>query len=266
MKNLFIKNTELPFFELRLTEDNPEPYNLHSHSTLSIGAMTSGKTTMTSKSEQKELKAGELVIINPKRAHSCNPGEGNVRSYLMIYLDERWCRELQGEIFGESKEFRSLKTEIIREPELFNRFVNVCEKLIASDDNMEQEQEIISLMSEFFIKYCDDNESSKETNHIIEDIKKHLIDNLQRNVSLEELSGKFRMNRYHLLRYFKAETGMTPHSFLINVRVERAKELLNSGKTLATTAHETGFTDQSHMHKNFKKYISATPKDYQPKR
>ena len=70
------------------------------------------------------------------------------------------------------------------------------------------------------------------------------------------------MSRYHLLRVFKRATGLTPHAFHVQHRVERAKSLLRSGLPIVQVAADTGFVDQSHFTRAFKHLVGATPGQY----
>lgn len=55
---------------------------------------------------------------------------------------------------------------------------------------------------------------------------------------------------------------LTPHSYLLNIRINKAKEYLKSGYSLAQTAQECGFFDKSHFHRNFLKIVATTPNEY----
>jgi len=55
---------------------------------------------------------------------------------------------------------------------------------------------------------------------------------------------------------------LTPHSYLLNVKINRAKEFLKNGYSIVDTALECGFFDQSRFHKNFVKIVATTPKEY----
>lgn len=93
-------------------------------------------------------------------------------------------------------------------------------------------------------------------------VKKYLLDNLAEKVSLHDLSKVAGLSSFHLTRVFRKETGLPPHAFLINARIEKAKKLLAEGWSIAQTAYETGFTDQSHFTRQFKRTVGTTPKNY----
>jgi AraC-like DNA-binding protein len=65
-----------------------------------------------------------------------------------------------------------------------------------------------------------------------------------------------------LHRVFTAETGMAPHAYHTQVRINRAKELLRKRLPLAEVAARAGFADQSHLHRHFTRRVGITPGRY----
>jgi AraC family transcriptional regulator len=91
--------------------------------------------------------------------------------------------------------------------------------------------------------------------------------NLASNVRLADIAGAARMSVYHFSRTFSKAMGIGPHRYLLQARVERVKALLRAGdRTLASIADETGFSDQSHMSKVFRKSTGWSPKAYRAQR
>ena len=82
------------------------------------------------------------------------------------------------------------------------------------------------------------------------------------NISLDELSAVAYLSPFQLIRSFQNQVGLTPHAYLIHTRVMQARLLLKSGRTAAQAAVETGFTDQSHLHRHFKRMLGVTPGQY----
>jgi AraC-like DNA-binding protein len=90
----------------------------------------------------------------------------------------------------------------------------------------------------------------------------YLTANLAGPVSLEDLAAAAGLSAFHLLRVFKKATGLTPHAWLTQLRVERARHLLLAGATPAETALATGFYDQSHFTNTFRRFMGVTPRRY----
>ncbi len=64
------------------------------------------------------------------------------------------------------------------------------------------------------------------------------------------------------MRVFRQETGLPPHTYLIQLRINQAKAHLQAGETIAEVAAATGFSDQSHLTRRFKRIVGVTPGQY----
>jgi AraC-like DNA-binding protein len=89
-----------------------------------------------------------------------------------------------------------------------------------------------------------------------------LADNLARNVTLDELAAAVGVSRFRVVRLFTAGLGVPPHRFQIAQRVKLARRLLERGATIGETAARTGFFDQSHLHRHFRRSLGTTPREY----
>jgi AraC family transcriptional regulator len=89
----------------------------------------------------------------------------------------------------------------------------------------------------------------------------YIGDNLQKDLILPEIAGAAHMSPYHFSRLFKESTGLTPHQYVIERRVQRAKELLsNTDLPIAEVAFLCGFAHQSHLNRHFKRLLGVNPK------
>lgn len=83
------------------------------------------------------------------------------------------------------------------------------------------------------------------------------------DLSLADVAAAAHLSPYHLTRVFKKATGVSPHQYLVRVRVESARALLTAGaedRSLAEIAAAVGFADQSHLTRHFKRMLGVTPK------
>ena len=85
---------------------------------------------------------------------------------------------------------------------------------------------------------------------------------LDRKITLEDAAEAAGLSKYHLLRSFKSFYGLSPHLFRTQKRIDAARTLIQKGFSLSDVAAETGFTDQSHLTNQFKRYTGATPGQY----
>lgn len=106
--------------------------------------------------------------------------------------------------------------------------------------------------------------SQEEKGSIIEEIKNYVSLNFRYEISLNELAAhKYFMNSSYLSRLFKSETGMNFSKYLINCRMERAKELLkNTVFKINEIAGYVGYNDTSYFIHTFKRLYQMTPEQY----
>lgn len=260
MKNSFWRDERYPYLEIRKTEDSRGEYKPHSHdSYLSVGAVDSGDIVMHCSGEDFTIGSGTIVIFNPNEMHSCNPIAGRSRTYSMMHLATDWCADIQREIFGTDG-YMHLKSGAVTDTELYEEYNWVCDAFL--NDEPDAEEALIRFIAVVFEKYCEKVPAEDVSSMVLSEISAYICEHPFENISLEELAEKFRQNRFHLLRCFRKEYGLPPHAYQMNIRIDSAKRMLREGMSIADVAQTTGFTDQSHFHRIFKKYTSATPGEY----
>jgi AraC-like DNA-binding protein len=92
--------------------------------------------------------------------------------------------------------------------------------------------------------------------------KEFLDEHYADRVSLHELARLTGLSPYHLNRSFCRKIGMPPHAYQLHVRIARAKSALRTGSSIARVALATGFADQSHFTRVFKRLVGDTPARY----
>lgn len=94
----------------------------------------------------------------------------------------------------------------------------------------------------------------------IEYINDHLSEN---KLSLAAIAAELHMSQYYFCRLFKQATGMTPHQYLIQQRIEHAKQLLRLPElTITRIAIDCGFANQSHFAKYFRLHTGLSPQRF----
>jgi len=86
-----------------------------------------------------------------------------------------------------------------------------------------------------------------------------LHDALAEKITLDDVATHARLDKYHLVRAFRAEVGLPPYEYLTHVRVSKARELLQRGTLVAQAAQAVGFYDESQLHRHFRRIVGITP-------
>jgi AraC-like DNA-binding protein len=97
----------------------------------------------------------------------------------------------------------------------------------------------------------------------VEAVRRHLRGHVADPVRLDDLARLAGRSRCHLLRMFQQATGLPPHAYQTQLRVDAARRLLAAGHSISHVAAETGFSDQSHFSRVFRDLTGATPRQYQ---
>jgi transcriptional regulator GlxA family with amidase domain len=83
------------------------------------------------------------------------------------------------------------------------------------------------------------------------------------SIDLSQLAGVAGLSVHHFARQFKQSAGVTPHLYLTQKRVERAREMLvQTDLSLAEIANAVGFFDQGHLARHFRQMVGTTPREF----
>lgn len=257
------RDTALPFVESRRACHSRACYKAHSHPTFSMGAVDAGVSLFTGASGgQQRLTPGTLVMVPAKRVHACNPAPGQAWSYQMLHVDADWLSHLRLES-GLSGAQAGEPARISHVPALYGQFCALNALLFSSASNGEKEAALIAFMG-------DQDFCAHPTLEAAPALGASLLSGLVERIEAEDpaqlsltlLAQETGLGRYQLIRAFRAATGLTPHAYLLNARVNRGRLLLNQGLALAEVAYQLGFADQSHFQRVFKAHVGVTPGQY----
>ncbi|MCM1525403.1 MAG: AraC family transcriptional regulator [Ruminococcus sp.] len=84
----------------------------------------------------------------------------------------------------------------------------------------------------------------------------------ENELCLDELAERAYVSKFHFLREFKKNAGLSPNKFRLFRRIRMSQRLLREGKSVTEAAVQTGFYDQSHFDRYFKKVVGVTPSEY----
>jgi len=211
------------------------------------------------------LQPGSVSIIEPGIVHSNRPSNPAKRHLRSLYLDERFFLHLEKLFTGQNAKNLTLPTSVIENRECWQVAILLHEAIITNQAQLLIDELIVSLFSKIEILQFEkvisrgfSFNSSDRLNNLVQFMRAHSSD----DISLDKLAEIAKCTSYHVIRLFRNEVGMSPHAYLIQLRLEKARQLISKGKSIADAALLAGFSDQSHLTRSFKKRYGLTPGRY----
>jgi AraC-like DNA-binding protein len=93
-------------------------------------------------------------------------------------------------------------------------------------------------------------------------ITRYIAENVSRRIAVKELAALAHVSVFDLCRAFRRDGRTTPYRLVLAVRVSHASGMLAAGATIAEAATQTGFADQSHFTRHFKRVTGMTPRQF----
>ena len=260
-RHSFWHDPALPFIEARAVQDGRHVcYDKHSHPHFSIGAITGGHSHYLNQRSRQEVGPGSLVLMNPEEVHACNPIAAQPWSYLMFYLDTDWLRSQQEEA-GLGSEFRPFDMTASRDPLLYQGLQHLHHQLVQGPDPLAREVACHLFSRQLLARLTPASWDDRPPQHL-QRAAELMQDDSASPLSLAELSAVAGLTPSHFVRAFSHHYGMTPHAYLLDRRIRHARTLLRQGQPLVEVALASGFADQAHFQRQFKRRVAATPGQY----
>ncbi|WP_457443411.1 AraC family ligand binding domain-containing protein [Roseateles sp. P5_E4] len=233
--------------------DSALAFGRHTHDEFGIGLIERGAQKSASGRGVVEAGAGDLITVNPGEVHDGTPFDASGRCWRMLYVDPARLLDAAADIApGSSFEF---KAPVIRDALMTARF-RALFNAVTTDDALHSDAELLTLTARLL------KPSSVERPAVSAGVtaaRERIDDDPAAELTLSGLATDAAMSRYQFLRAFTRLTGLPPHAYLLQRRVQRARRLVRQGLSLAEVAAASGFADQSHMTRCFVRNFGLTP-------
>jgi len=251
----------MPYAESRRACHSRACYKPHSHPTFSSGVVDQGRSCFTGAAGGSVvIEPGTLVFVPAASVHACNPMPEAAWSYQMLHLDATWLKTL----WQESGLNEPQEVTLTREDGVYARFCQLNDILFSRASAPEKEAALIEFLGDCG---CQD-QPAQATPHqasLVQAELQPVLAHLQQavtSVPLSDLAKMTGMSRYQVIRVFRTATGLTPHAYQLNQRINQARVGLRLGESLADLAYRLGFADQGHFQRVFKAHVGVTPGRY----
>jgi AraC-like DNA-binding protein len=227
----------------------------HAHDEFGVGLMTRGAQRSWSGRGLVEAVSGNIITVNPAELHDGVP-IGPARSWSMLYFSKRIVSAVVADLEDGRRSMRELQAPVVDDPSLARIFVATRETALRGEQSGAFEEWLLALFGRLF---AIEAKPVTSTSSRLAQVREQIDAAPAHPHTLAELATLAGLSRYQTLRAFARLTGLTPHAYMIQRRLDLARRLIRHGSTLADAAAEAGFADQSHMHRIFIARHGFTP-------
>jgi len=209
--------------------------------------------------------AGSVVLINPFEVHTGYAVGDTPLIYRTLYPTPELLAEITATIVERNAEVPFFPQTVVWDDRLAPMILQAHRACEDGADSLTVESLTLAALTFLIRRHAEPRVTMrpfKNERAAVKRAKEYLAENFTQNISLETLSKIAYLSPFHLLRAFRQSVGLPPHEYLINLRIEHGKQLLAKGRALAEVAYETGFCDQSHFSRQFKRLVGITPGRY----
>ncbi len=251
-------------------------FEYHHHDFNKIIIFIKGDVTYFIEGKSYKLKPWDILFINNNEIHKpqVNPNEYYER--IVIWIQPNFMDKYSSlnsnllkcfEVAIENKynllrlnqaSINNIKSFVnqIKETEVGNEFGNDILKNALF-------LQLMVLINRLFLN-SDKNNNMEDIKYdkSIENILNYINDNIDKDLSIDNIATTFFTSKYYLMRKFKTQTGSSIHSYIIKKRLILARSLISKGYSMSEASTKCGFNDYSSFVRAFKKVYGVSPRNY----
>ncbi|CAM3880566.1 AraC family transcriptional regulator [Kibdelosporangium persicum] len=225
----------------------------HAHEEFSIGACTEGVEVIRVGATPYYAGPGDIVVIEPGETHTGAAAVPEGFAYRVLY--PQWTSLAESGV-------PHFPAPIIRDPQLATQIQHAHELITRWRDPLEAESRLSWVLTKLVRRHAvgtKDFRPVRAGDRVALATKDRLADRMLDPPGLQEIAAELGLSRFQVLRAFRDAVGMPPYAWLSQYRVTRARTLLEAGHRPAQAAALTGFADQAHLTRWFRRVFGVTP-------
>lgn len=239
-----------------------QPFPNHFHEYYVIGFVEDGQRVLSCKNREYTIKKGNVLLFNPGDNHACVQSDGATLDYRGFNISKEVMLDLAEDVTGK-RELPGFSRNVIFDAEVSCYLRALHELVMNGSCEFGKEENLLLLISRLIQQYGQPFEHCiPECRSEIEKACAFMEQHYADRINLEQLCRCAGLSKATLLRAFTKSKGVTPYSYLENIRIGKAKKLLEQGVAPIEAALQTGFSDQSHFTNYFSRFIGLSPGIY----
>ena len=263
-------NEDFRLFHIK--DQTKKEFAYHYHDFHKVVIFISGKVVYHIEGKAYKLRPWDILLVNRHAIHrpEIDPSVPYERFILWIQNDILWQELLKCFQKANDRNYNLVRLNSALQEKMKDILFEL--KTSTKSDGYGKEILTQSLFLQFMVylnriflekQYIFDKKSYTFDSQIAS-ILQYINHNLKEDLSVETLSAKYYVSKYHLMRKFKQETGYTLHNYIVNKRLLMARTLISNGMPVTKAAQESGFAEYSTFSRAYRKQFKTTPSEELP--
>jgi AraC-like DNA-binding protein len=232
----------------------------HFHDEYTIGLVTRGINRFQYRRAHLTAPAGSLCLADPGEVHT---GEPDARgwTYSTVLVSPPALAALAGDIAEGPASAPDFAAGVITDRTAVRLFARLFRVLIAPAPPLAAEEAATEALGHLLHRHSHRAAPAPRAADaaVARRVREVLADRIADPVTLADLEDAAGVGRFRLLRAFRAAYGLPPHAWQVQARLAQAHARVGAGEAIATVAAGTGFADQAHLTRLFKRVFGYTP-------
>lgn len=239
-----------------------QPFPNHFHEYYVIGFVEDGKRCLSCRNQEYGIGKGSIVLFNPGDNHACVQNDDGAFDYRGLNITKEVMLDLAEEITGQ-RQLPGFFRNVIDDTEAACYLRSLHEMVMSGSSEFGKEENLLLLISTLVQQYGQPFESCvPECPDEIEKACAFIERHYAERIYLDQICRESGLSKSTLLRAFVKYKGVTPYCYLENIRIGKAKKMLEQGMAPVEAALQTGFSDQSHFANYFSRFFGLAPGVY----
>lgn len=255
---------DLQSLELRLGTSFQHTYPRHWHEEFFISAITAGAGRFHYRGSYHLATPGTLTLVTPGEVHAHCGCDGG-RSFRSIHMPWSLVADIAAEVTQRADSLPAFPSSVIADARILRGFLKLHRLLEGTGTGLHPESLLLSFVAELLRCVSKGGLLTSAPGReclAVRRAREFMDGHYNQAVSLKDLAALANLSPYYFHRVFCRQIGMPPHAYQIQLRIMRAKTLIKEHRPIAYVASITGFADQSHFTRHFKRLMGVTPAQY----